>query len=101
MGGVADQKADGSIAFGLECKNAFKLQRSGQNRRQRERFSQQTRDRLRVIMLANNFINRRAQPYQPAMQVRRVQQKRQDKITFGRTRPISYDMHQASTPFCA
>ena len=81
---IGDDEAHRPIAFRLQREDAVIFERAGQHHGERDRLAENRRYRFGVIVLRQDAIDRRAEPYQPAAERERVNAKGLDEIVGSR-----------------
>ncbi len=79
-GEIDDQHAHRPVALGLQDETALKLKRRAQHDGQHDGFAEQLGDRERIIVIAQDGIDRRPKPHNAATQIQCAHFKRQDRV---------------------
>ena len=93
---IGDDEAHRPIAFRLQGEDAVIFERAGQHHGERDRLAENRRYRLGVIVLRQDAVDRRAEPYQSSAQRERVNAKGLDEIVGSR---FSFKRQQKTPAF--
>ena len=77
---IHDQKRHRAVSPGLQDEAAIEFQRRAEQRRQHDRFAEQLADGGGIIVLGQDFVERGAEPGQPAAQIEGADLERQRRI---------------------
>ncbi|MGY3405077.1 hypothetical protein ACVWZV_001190 [Bradyrhizobium sp. GM5.1] len=77
---VHDQERHRTVGLGLENEAALELQRGAKQRGQHDGLAEQLADRRGIIVLGQDFVERRTKPHQPTAHIERVDLVRQHGV---------------------
>jgi len=79
-GEIDHQHTHRPVALGLQNETALELQGGAQHDGEHDGFAKKLGDRQRVVVAAEDGIDRRSEPYDAAAQIERADLERQDRI---------------------
>ena len=101
---VRDQQLDRPVGARLQRQDAVELEHRGDRRGENDEFAEPRRDGVGIVVPAEDGIDRRAQPHQPAAQPVRLDLEGLNEVVAatGPGDPVrTHSRHQARMPFCA